>query len=34
MLKSFAENMWVAFAVQKLLYFFSKKNQNIVYGIR
>ena len=34
MLKFFAEKMWVAFAVQKLLTFFSKKYQNIVYWIR
>ena len=35
MLKFFAEKMWVAFALQKLLtLFFSKKYQNIVYWIR
>ena len=35
MLKFFAEKMRVAFAVQKLLTFFSaKKYQNIVYWIR
>ena len=34
MLKIFAEKMWVAFAVQKLLAFFKQKYQNIVYWIR
>ena len=34
MLKFFAEEMWVAFAVQKLLTFFQQKYQNIVYWIR
>ena len=34
MLKFFAEKMWVVFAVQKLLTFFSKKYQNIVYWMR
>ena len=34
MLKFFAEKMWVAFAVQKLLTFFQQKYQNIVYWIR
>ena len=33
MLKFFAEKMWVAFAVQKLLTFFQQKYQNIVYWI-
>ena len=33
MLKFFAEKMWVAFAMQKLLTFFSKQFQNIVYWI-
>ena len=34
MLQFFAEKMWVAFAVQKLLTFFQqKKYQNIVYWI-
>ena len=31
MLKFFAEKMWVAFAVQKLLTFFQKKNIRILY---
>ena len=31
MLKFFAEKMWVAFAVQKLLTFFSAKNIRILY---
>ena len=31
MLKFFAEKMWVAFAVQKLLSFFSAKNNRILY---
>ena len=31
MLKFFAEKMWVAFAVQKLLTFFSLKNIRILY---
>ena len=31
MLKFFAEKMWVAFAVQKLLTFFSAKNIGILY---
>ena len=31
MLKFFAEKMWVAFAVQKLLTFFSAKNFRILY---
>ena len=31
MLKFFAEKMWVAFAVQKLLTFFSAKNIKILY---
>ena len=31
MLKFFAEKMWVAFAVQKLLIFFSAKNIRILY---
>ena len=31
MLKFFAEKMWVAFAVQKLLNFFSAKNIRILY---
>ena len=31
MLKCFAETMWVAFAVQKLLTFFSAKNIRILY---
>ena len=30
----FAEKMWVAFAVQKLLTFSQQKYQNIVYRIR
>ena len=33
MLKFFAEKMWVAFAMQKLLTFSSKKYHNIVYCI-
>ena len=31
MLKFFAEKMWVAFAVQKLLTFFQQKNIKILY---
>ena len=31
MLKFFAEKMWVAFAVQKLLTFFQQKNIRILY---
>ena len=31
MLKFFAEKMWVVFAVQKLLTFFSAKNIRILY---
>ena len=31
MLKFFAEKMWVAFAVQKVLTFFSAKNFRILY---
>ena len=31
MLKFFAEKLWVAFAVQKLLTFFSAKNIRILY---
>ena len=31
MLKFFAEKMWVAFAVQKLLTFFSAKNIRVLY---
>ena len=31
MLKFFAEKMWLAFAVQKLLTFFSAKNIRILY---
>ena len=31
MLKFFAEKMWVAFAVQKLLTFFRQKNIRILY---
>ena len=31
MLKFFAEQIWVAFAVQKLLTFFSAKNIRILY---
>ena len=31
MLKFFAEKMWVAFAVQKLLTFFSAKNIRMLY---
>ena len=31
MLKFFAEKMWVAFAVQKLLTFFQQKNFRILY---
>ena len=31
MLKFFAEKMWVAFAVQKLLMFFSAKNTRILF---
>ena len=34
MLKFFAEKMWVAFALQKLLTYFQQKYQNIVYLIR
>ena len=33
MLIFFAEKMWVAFAVQKLLTFFQQKYHNIVYWI-
>ena len=31
MLKFFAEKMWVAFALQKLLTFYSAKNIRILY---
>ena len=31
MLKFFAEKMWVAFAMQKLLTFFQQKNIRILY---
>ena len=33
MVKLFAEKMWVAFAVQKLLTIFQQKMQNIVHCI-